>query len=342
VEEATKKAAELRAKNASNVVAKAKHGATISLGFFGFGQMDDDESTSQSSSAAPKGVPTLSRWRQNRDGSITGLISGSNSFDDGESVTTSPISTKDPDGGSVVKTGSGSTYVYSSLTILHVIWHGRENLTSCHFYNCRYYLEAEGGRAAPKVASDDAQAKAKELAEEKKAAAAAAAEARKKQAEQIQATAEAKKRETEEARQADIASRKEAEAKKRAISLEAAAASDARQREVAETKRREAEEKRQDAIAAVEARKREAEEKKADAAAAAEAKRQSEAKKADTFIAQAKPRSTISLGFLGFGQSDDEPKDAPRTVSSAPRGVPTLSNWRQNRDGSITGLISGK
>ena len=99
----------------------------------------------------------------------------------------------------------------------------------------------------------------------------------------------------------------------------------------------------QDAIAAEEAKKREAEEKKADAAAAAEARRrQSEAKKADTFIAQAKPRSTISLGFLGFGQSGDEPKDAPRTVSSAPRGVPTLSNWRQNRDGSITGLISGK
>jgi hypothetical protein len=29
-------------------------------------------------------------------------------------------------------------------------------------------------------------------------------------------------------------------------------------------------------------------------------------------------------------------------MPSAPRGVPTLYNWRMNRDASITGYISGQ
>lgn len=82
---------------------QAKPGATISLGLFGLGQA----SKSAMSSAAPQGVPTLSSWKQNRDGSVSGLISGSSSFRNGESITTSPIRGSVV-GGSVVSTISGS------------------------------------------------------------------------------------------------------------------------------------------------------------------------------------------------------------------------------------------
>jgi hypothetical protein len=60
--------------------------------------------------SAPRGVPTISNWRKNRDGSITGKISGSSNFSQGETVTTSPIASGKIDGGEIVKTGSGSRY----------------------------------------------------------------------------------------------------------------------------------------------------------------------------------------------------------------------------------------
>ena len=58
---------------------------------------------------APRGVPTLTKWKANRDGSVTGIISGSSSFPDGERVTTSPLQ-NEAKAGTVVKTGSGSQY----------------------------------------------------------------------------------------------------------------------------------------------------------------------------------------------------------------------------------------
>jgi len=59
----------------------------------------------------PKGVPVLSRWRKNRNGSISGKITGSKGFDDGESITTSPIAdVKTIQANSVVQTQSGSKY----------------------------------------------------------------------------------------------------------------------------------------------------------------------------------------------------------------------------------------
>jgi hypothetical protein len=62
---------------------------------------------------APKGVPTLSGWRLNGDGSISGTIRGSPNFRDGERITTSQIANGRIDSGSVVKTGSGSQYYLS-------------------------------------------------------------------------------------------------------------------------------------------------------------------------------------------------------------------------------------
>lgn len=59
---------------------------------------------------APRGVPTIKQWRRNFDGSITGLISGSPNFAEGEKITTSPITGGPIASGQVVKTGSGSRY----------------------------------------------------------------------------------------------------------------------------------------------------------------------------------------------------------------------------------------
>lgn len=62
---------------------------------------------------APRGVPTFSRWKRNGDGSVTGIISGSKSFNDGEKVTTSMIAKGKIAKGEIVTTGSGSRYFLS-------------------------------------------------------------------------------------------------------------------------------------------------------------------------------------------------------------------------------------
>ena len=59
---------------------------------------------------APRGVPSLVRWKRNGNSSITGFISGSPRFKEGERVTTSPITSGNVKSGEVVKTGSGSSY----------------------------------------------------------------------------------------------------------------------------------------------------------------------------------------------------------------------------------------
>lgn len=135
-----------------------------------------------------------------------------------------------------------------------------------------------------------------------------------------------------------------------------------REAALAQTRKRLEEEKKAKAAALAEERKRAADEKKAKTAAVAEERKRAanekkakiqaeQAKKAKESVENAKPRSTISLGFFNFGQSDDEedvatnvssiPKTNARKVASAPRGVPTIYKWRQNRDGSISGVIFG-
>jgi regulator of protease activity HflC (stomatin/prohibitin superfamily) len=100
-----------RAQTAEKSLDSAAPRATVSLGsWFNFGSDYSTETTQSSSakvSSAPRGVPTLSKWRQNKDGSITGRISGSRSFDDGDAVTTSSVP-KGATNGMVVQTQSGS------------------------------------------------------------------------------------------------------------------------------------------------------------------------------------------------------------------------------------------
>ena len=107
-----KREAAVKASKAEQTVAAAKPSVTISL--FGFGgQQDTKEEPVKKTTAkpAPRGVPILSRWRQNRDGSISGFISGSSAFDDGDAITTSAIAKGEVVGGNIVETGSGSRYV---------------------------------------------------------------------------------------------------------------------------------------------------------------------------------------------------------------------------------------
>ena len=81
--------------------------------------------------------------------------------------------------------------------------------------------------------------------------------------------------------------------------------------------------------------------------------RQDEQKKAaERSLSQAKSRTTISLGdlFGNIGGSDKgSPPQAPspipkqqKQVSKPPPGVPTVSKWSQNPDGSINGNLGLK
>ena len=135
----TKERKDREAKVAMEAVKKSKPRPTFSLFDMGFGSADEGlpkKSTpakapikkpavkqvavkkapvrkvppAKPSVSAPRGVPTLTRWRRNGDGSITGLISGSNIFSDGDRVTTSPISRGKIEKSEVVTTGSGSRY----------------------------------------------------------------------------------------------------------------------------------------------------------------------------------------------------------------------------------------
>lgn len=75
---------------------------------FGFGGGKSDSSDAEKrQDNAPRGVPVISKWKQARDGSITGVISGSRAFNDGDPVTTSPLKGSAV-GGTVVATKSGS------------------------------------------------------------------------------------------------------------------------------------------------------------------------------------------------------------------------------------------
>ena len=106
-------------KAAERSLSQAKSRTTISLGdLFGNIGASDKGSTPQATppptpkqqkqvSKPPPGVPTVSKWSQNPDGSINGRISGSPNFNDGESITTSPVG-QGAISNSVVITSSGS------------------------------------------------------------------------------------------------------------------------------------------------------------------------------------------------------------------------------------------
>jgi len=220
-------------------------------------------STKSVSTAPPRGVPVISKWKQARDGSITGVITGSAAFSDGDPVTTSPIKGTAV-GGAVVTTTSGS----------------------------KYYLA--GGNATFR-APDEAKAAANARAEARERAAAEKAAAAKKLAD-------------------DKAARdREAQAAKTAASAAKADAL-ARQKEATEKAKRD---------------------------------KQAESKRATLTVAPLTRSPTISL--FGLGGKEPEPASVPAPPRGqqkpaqpiAPKGVPTISGWKLNREGCISGRISG-
>ncbi len=244
-------------------------GVTISLFGFGGGKSVSSSdssstvSTKSVSTAPPRGVPVISKWKQARDGSITGVITGSAAFSDGDPVTTSPIKGTAV-GGAVVTTTSGS----------------------------KYYLA--GGNATFR-APDEAKAAANARAEARERAAAEKAAAAKKRAD-------------------DKAARdREAQAAKTAASAAKADAL-ARQKEATEKAKRD---------------------------------KQAESKRATLTVAPLTRSPTISL--FGLGGKEPEPASVPAPPRGqqkpaqpiAPKGVPTISGWKLNREGCISGRISG-
>jgi chemotaxis protein histidine kinase CheA len=114
----TQERKEREAKAAIESIQKATPRATFSLFGLGVGAKEEglpaaSKPTQKPVKVAPRGVPTFTRWSKNRDGSITGIISGSKAFTDGDRVTTSPIAKGNCEKFQIVTTGSGSRYFLS-------------------------------------------------------------------------------------------------------------------------------------------------------------------------------------------------------------------------------------
>jgi len=307
------------AKDALEQMRKAAPGATVSL--FGIGlpglgsDTERDEDDDEIPSNAPRGVPIISKWNSNKDGSITGIVRRSRSYEDGEAITTSPLRS-DPSENILVQTQSGSKYFLANQAKA-----GRGILD---LFRARQATPAERKKAeaAKLAAQQEVAEKRRQKAEQdrleklekarlKKEKAEAAAEKRSAREAEIQAAKEAKEAAAAEAKlqreaaaaakaavtakareQKDAAERalaqKEAEAEaKRAASQRAAeaaaqkAAEDkARREEAAAAKRAVDEEARQRKEAEAEARRAAAEQARLEKAAAAEQARQARAAEA--------------------------------------------------------------
>jgi hypothetical protein len=80
------------------------------------GSASSKVATQQQSKTIPKGIPILSKWKKNSRGSevtVTGKISGSPLYKDGDEVTTSSIASGEIKSGNIVQTTSGSKYYLS-------------------------------------------------------------------------------------------------------------------------------------------------------------------------------------------------------------------------------------
>merc|ERR1740136_610793 len=213
IEAEERKAAQSMVKKAEQSVSRAKPGSTISI--FGFGQPKSSaKSAPKKLASAPRGVPVISDWRQERDGGISGSIFGSPSFDEGEFVSTSPI-TSDAIGGTLVTTESGSKYFLEDASSA-----GEEKRDAAAAIAEAKVREAEERKAAQVEAREQAAEEKRAAVEAKKNEAeerkAAQAEAREQAAEEKRAAVEAKKREAEERKAAQAEARELAAEEKRA------------------------------------------------------------------------------------------------------------------------------
>ena len=91
---------------------ESKPRPTFSL-FDLFGKSDQTKNRQTGGKTGPGGVPMLSKWNANPDGTITGIVSGSPHLNDGDMVTTSPIVSGTVKQYEKVVTETGSTYYLS-------------------------------------------------------------------------------------------------------------------------------------------------------------------------------------------------------------------------------------
>jgi len=335
---------------AEKSLGQAKSRTTISLGnLFGGNaaevenEVKVDNITSKPKAAVPQGVPVVSNWEQNADGSISGRISGSPNFSNGQYITTSPV----PQGAtsnSVVKTSSGSRY------FLEQEQQAKGFSFGFGMQKARKETEVDlppkeeiPSPAAAFAAKRKAAAEAKRLAaEEKKVAAAALAEERK-------AIIEANRKAIENKKAAAAASTEEKRVKAAAVAeskRQAAEEKRGKAAAVAEQRRAAAEEKKERAAAVAEQRRAAAEEKKEKAAAVAEQRRAAaEAKKqaAESRKAVEQNKKASSVKTAGFFQGKRSTLEAPTapSVELPPKGVPVIKSWKERSDGGVSGRIYG-
>lgn len=152
---------------------------TFSL--FGFGGPKEESTTPKTAVAAPpakptittapRGVPTINKWKLNSDNTISGFISGSSNFNDGEPVTTSPI-TGSATSGTVVQTKSRSNYFLGEPASSGGVFgfFGGQDVSSPTATPAAATAQSSTKRAAEaaKEAQQKAQAQAKKDAEEKR------------------------------------------------------------------------------------------------------------------------------------------------------------------------------
>lgn len=301
---------------------------------------------------APRAVPTISKWKFDpSDNSISGFISGSSAFKDGEPITTSAI-VGEASSNTVIRTKSGSRYFLG------------DEETSRGGGGIFGFLGGGGsGDDSVPVASPVSDNKSKAV--DTLAVRLEAQRKRDEEKQRLAAEAESKKAEQEAARRraADEAAakreqqalaRKQAEEESRRIAEEKKAAQEeARQQAAAKkaeqdaARQRAAEEARIKREKEAEAKRlaQEAARKKAEAAA----KKVAAPKQQEDSPRPTEPRPTFSLFGLGGGAAaETESASTPvvksqplANTSSAPRGVPTISKWTLNSDNTISGFISG-
>jgi len=356
---------------AEKSLGQAKSRTTISLGnLFGINaaevenEVKVDDITSKMKAAAPQGVPVVSNWEQNTDGSISGRISGSSNFSNGQYITTSPV----PQGAtsnSVVKTSSGSRYFLEQEQQAKgfSFGFGMQKARKDAEVDLPPKEEKLSSAAAFAAKRRDAAEDKRLAAEEKKAAVLALAEER-------EAVIEANRKAIENKKSAAAASSKERTVKAAAIAEAKRQAADEKKRKaaaVAEQRRAVAEEKKEKAAAVAKQRRAAADEKKEKAAAvaeqrraaaeakqraakekkevaeqrraAAEAKKEvAESRKAVEQNKQASPVKTV--GFFQGKRSAPEATTAP-IVELSPKGVPVIKSWKKRSDGGVSGRIYG-
>jgi len=334
---------------------KAKPGQTISI--FGLFRSDTEASSTPNSSTkpqagqkvlqkAPRGVPTISNWERNRDGSISGFIKGSFSFGEGEAVTTSPVR-GNVAGGTVVVTASGSNY----------------------------FLEPQGAVSTASSADNERDERAKQAAAaaearkqqaaEAEAQRAAAAQARREEAEAKRlAAAQERQRQEEERKAAAQIKREELEAKRAEAALKKAkpgqtisifglfrSDTEASSTPNSSTKPQAGQKVLQKAPRGVPTisnweRNRDGSIsgfiKGSFSFGEGEAVTTSPVRGnvAGGTVVETASGSKYFLDLSSASSSSTTSMKSPK-LKQAPRGVPSVAKWKKNRDGSITGLVSG-